>query len=63
MAFTYCTSIKQIQEVLRNYDGEIVRDRNGEYWMECDEEVFCGERQDAIRVCNQYFKKRGWQKA
>ena len=65
MAYTHCTSLKQVLAVLRNYDGHLIKDcdRDG-FWIDVDcEEHWAGDRKGIIRVTNALFKKRGWQKA
>lgn len=64
MAYTRCTSLKQVAQVLRNYDGYLYKDTiDGGYWMEVDlSEHYGKDAKELIKVANRYFKARGWTK-
>ena len=65
MTYTRCTSLKQVQEVLDNYEGRVYKDCSGDgYWIDVDwQEHHSWTRQGIITLANQLFKKRGMHSA
>jgi len=61
-SYTRCTSLKQVQKVLDNYEGRIYRDCNGDgFWIDVDcEEFHCWSRKGIIAFANLLFRERGW---
>ena len=60
--YTRCTSLKQVQKVLDNYEGRVFKDCSGDgYWIDMiGEEHHSWTRQGIITLANQLFRKRGW---
>ena len=60
--YTRCTSLKQVQAVLDNYEGRVYRDCSGDgFWIDVDfQEHHSWTRQGIITLANQLFRKRGW---
>jgi hypothetical protein len=60
MTYTRCTSLKQVQKVLNNYEGRVYKDcsRDG-YWIDVDcQEIYGETRNEILRKANRLFKKR-----
>ena len=61
-SYTRCTSLKQVQKVLDNYEGRVYRDCSGDgFWIDVDcEEFHCWSRKGIIAFANLLFRERGW---
>lgn len=63
--YTHCTTLVQVREVLRNYDGHLLRDSDGDgYWIDVDlDEIHGSDRKAILRAANQLFRQNGWRSA